>query len=81
MQYMYMYTCTILHCDSYSVGVYTLRCMIDFIRLSDMSDSVCDMDPINWAELPIPVFDNHDIKGVLMDKALWVQSLVRLYTV
>ncbi len=50
--------------------------MIDFIRLSDMSDSLCDMDPIDWAELPHLPSNNNDIKGTLDDKSVWIYTLV-----
>ena len=56
--------------------MYALRCVIDFIRLSDMLDSECDMTPIKWEELPHLPPGRSDIKGTQMDKTLWLQTMV-----
>ena len=50
--------------------------MIDYIRLSDMADSVCDMAPIKWEELLHLPTDRADITGTPMDKAVWIQTMV-----
>lgn len=58
--------------------MYVLRCVIDFIGLSDMLDSECDMTltPIKWEELPHLPAGHSDIKGTLNDKTLWLQTMV-----
>ena len=55
--------------------MYALRCVLDFIRLSDMLDSECDLS-IKWEELPHLPASRSDIRGTLMDKTMWLKTMV-----
>ena len=59
------------------VGIYTLRCMIDYIRLNDMGDSVCDLPMSDWEEVPRLSSSEEDKRGPSIDKALWLREMVR----
>lgn len=61
------------------LGMYTLRCVLDYIRLNDVTECICDIEPVEWENLPNLPVDDHDIDvDYLLTKTLWLQVMVSL---
>jgi hypothetical protein len=57
--------------------VFTNRCMIDYLRLSDVDDRIVVL-PIHPASLPTLSKGDDDFNGSIIDKSKWTRELVSL---